>query len=125
MAYEMSVAIHDDHIHVTLVGEDTLAAVKEYWSKIAQMLYDNPQSKLLMEEHLEGRMPDRDIHAWSEFMRELGIPPGTKIAFSYLEERASEYRFAETLLINRGFVTKIFPTVNDARAWLLDTESVP
>ncbi|TFH07761.1 MAG: hypothetical protein E4H08_08960 [Candidatus Atribacteria bacterium] len=125
MAYEMSVSVHDEFIHVILVGRDTLLAAKEYWSKIAGILRANPQRKLLMEEHLVGPVPDGDIHEWSEFMRTLGIPPGTKTAFCYLKERASEYRFVETLLINRGFITKIFEDVDDARAWLLDNGAIP
>lgn len=119
MGYEMSVEFHDEYIYVLLTGEDTLPDVKEYWTKIADILRSNPQRKLLMDEHLLGVVPDSDIHEWSEFMRTLGIPAGTKIAFSHLKERVSEYRFAETLLVNRGFVTRIFDDVADAKAWLL------
>jgi hypothetical protein len=122
MGYELSFHYYDDHIHVVLVGEDTLRAVIEYWTKIAQVMQSHPQRRLLMEEHLTGTIPDREIHEWSEFMRSLGLPPGTKIAFSYLEERVSEYRFAETLLINRGFVTKVFTDLDAARTWLLSAE---
>jgi len=124
MAYEMSVDLHDNHIHVILVGEDDLPAIREFWAKISEILRNNPHRKLLMEERLLGSMHDSDIHEWSEFMRSLHLPPDTKIAFSYPEERASEYRFAETLLINRGFITKIFPDVGDARTWLLEGVSV-
>jgi hypothetical protein len=120
MGYEMSVDLHDDHIHVILTGQDTLPAIKEYWSKIAEILRTNPQRKLLMEEHLDGVVPDSDIHEWSEFMRTLGIPAGAKIAFSHPKERIDEYRFAETLLVNRGFATKIFDDLDDAKQWLLD-----
>jgi hypothetical protein len=120
MGYEMSVEFHDEYIHVTLTGQDTLPDVKEYWTKIAEVLHSNPQRKLLMDEHLDGVVPDSDIHEWSEFMRTLGIPPGTKIAFSHFKERVDEYRFAETLLINRGFVTKIFDCLGEAKLWLLE-----
>ena len=120
MAYEMSVDIHDSHIHVVLVGDDDMSAVREYWTRISEILRSNPHRRLLMEEHLRGPMHDSDIHLWSEFMQSLHLPPEMKIAFSYLKERASEYRFAETLLINRGFITKIFPEVQDAKKWLLE-----
>jgi hypothetical protein len=121
MGYEMSVEFHDEYIHVILTGQDTLPAVKEYWTKIAGLLQSNPQRKLLMDEHLFGVVPDSDIHEWSEFMKGLGIPRGTKIAFSHLKERVAEYRFAETLLVNRGFVTKIFDQLDHAKEWLLES----
>lgn len=124
MAYEMVVAIEPTHLHVILTGTDSLVAAREYWTRIAARLREVPQHKVLMEERLGGHVPDGEIHEWGEFMRSVGLPPGLRIAFAYVPGRVEEYRYVETLLVNRGFVCRIFDGVDDARAWLL-SEGLP
>jgi hypothetical protein len=53
-------------------------------------------------------------------MRKLDLPSNTKIAFSQPSDRLTEYRFVETLLLNRGFHTRIFDQMDAAKAWLLE-----
>lgn len=122
MTYEMIIAAEPTHLHVILTGTDSLAGAKEYWTTIAARLREVPQRKLLMEERLGGRVPDGEIHEWGEFMRSLGLPPGLRIAFAHVPGRAEEYRYVETLLVNRGFVCRIFDGVADAEAWLLSKD---
>lgn len=119
MAYEMIVTTKPTHLHVTLTGTDSLRAAKEYWTQIALRLREGQERRLLMEERLTGRVPDGEIHEWGDFVRTLGLPPGMRIAFVHLAERSDEYRYVETLLMNRGFVSKVFARVADAEAWLL------
>jgi len=54
-------------------------------------------------------------------MKTLEIPLGTKIAFIHRPERCSEYAYAEALLVNRGFIARVFTRIADAEEWLRTT----
>lgn len=50
--------------------------------------------------------------------QESGVPRTVKIALVFTNSEDSEYKFFETIFVNRGFQVKIFDNLADAENWI-------
>lgn len=58
-----------------------------------------------------------DIYQMPEIAMEVGVSHGCKRAL-VVGDNSSEFRFLETMFINRGHNVKMFAGIDDARDWL-------
>lgn len=50
--------------------------------------------------------------------QEAGVPRTSKIALIFSTTENSEYKFFETIFVNRGFQVKLFDNIQDAENWI-------
>ena len=121
MSYQLSIIRSQDWLHAKVTGENSAHTVASYMKELAQTCREAECSRLLIEERLEG--PRLDMFEVFEVVA-LGADASRAqfkaIAFVDVNAEGDLMRFAETVAANRGAPVKVFPTVAEATAWLLE-----
>ncbi|HYJ90984.1 MAG TPA: hypothetical protein VEV84_06740 [Pyrinomonadaceae bacterium] len=119
MTYEVNIEPKPGYIHVTVTGDNTKENVAAYLDRILQECLARNCDKVLMEEHLVGtRLSLTDVfEVVSEGSRKA---LGALRALAYVDINAVDdtMHFAETVAVNRAMPVRIFPTVEEAEAWI-------
>lgn len=124
MTYQLTFRQHPAYLHAVVTGENTRGNVMNYLNEIAKECESRDCRQVLIEERLEGaRLGTLDVFeiasAGSEKMEY------TFRAIAYVDVHAGpQMPFAETVAVNRGVPVRLFATVPEAAAWLvqLDTD---
>lgn len=123
LPYRLEFEEEDDLLVVRVWGDraagDAAANARATWEQLAAACRDRGRSRVLVFSWVTGRYSTFDAFDANASLEQQGIERWWKIAFVNLDP-PSQYalRFAETVLLNRGFNVRLFSDETAARAWL-------
>ena len=121
MPYDLTIQKKDDVLWISATGtrsfETVLSMSKDVLAACAQ---EKVKKVLLDVRNLEGRLNTMDAYdiANTHFPQIRDRNVITHIAIVDLKEFENRYMFFENVAVNRGFMLRIFPGVDEAVAWL-------
>jgi hypothetical protein len=121
VSYHLSIKERDGYLHLTVTGENQPETVKNYLAAIHQECLQRGVSAILIEENLRGpSLKFMEIFRIASEGSEQASSQIRRLAYvdSNLEHSYANMKFAETVAANRGLNVRVFPTVEDAVAWL-------
>ena len=123
MSYNLKFDIEDKLLRVEIQGNrtdgDLVDNAKAAWRKVASVCSENNLSRILIISSAIGEYSTFKVYKINSTLAECGVKPSWKIAFVNLDKDSyREIEFGETVAVNRGFIIKIFPTIDAARTWL-------
>ncbi len=120
MDTNITVEEFDNYLAFRVVGEDSVEVSLSYFHQVADTCKQKGFKKALIIEDLEGDLPTSEIFTVTEQLP--AVLRGLKVAFIDLRpNHASDNRFGETVVRNRGCNIRVFNDVNEARAWLTES----
>ena len=109
----------EGYLHASIKGKkDSVAAALKYWQYVIDECKRRGFSALLVEESFPNQLSTSEIFTVTRAIPEMGAK-GLTIAFVDHEAEHSELNlFGESVAVNRGALARVFPTIEDAIAWL-------
>ena len=109
----------EGYLHAFISGEeDSLSCSLEYWRRVIAECHARGLKALLVEESFPNQLSTMEIFTITSTIPKLGSE-GLKIAFIDAEAEHSKLNlFGETVAVNRGVFGRVFPTPEEAAAWL-------
>lgn len=108
-----------DYFHAVCQGEVTLAGVLKGWTKLAERCFEEGIAKIVCQPQVSGSLEFIDVYQFGISFRDIPWPPGMRVAVVCKHEDLTIFKLAETMVSNlRGPESRIFTTLQDARAWL-------
>lgn len=121
--YQIQITSQDSFLHAYVTGMESLENFIAYWREIADACLQCKFNKVLVEDYLQRAVSIVDVHTFATtFLKETGIPEGTKIALVMPREQLDVMMFTENVISNRnGIIIKTFipRDINVATEWLL------
>lgn len=117
----LKVTKKDDHFHAVCRGEITLTGVMSGWAKLAERCFKENIVKIICQPHASAPAEFLDVYQFGVSFRDISWPPGMRVAVVCGKDDLMKYQFAETMASNfHGPESRIFTTLEDARAWLFE-----
>ena len=109
----------EGYLHAFIKGKkDSVAAALEYWQCVIDECKRRGFNALLVEEAFPNQLSIMDMFTVTRAIPRMGSI-GLKIAFVDRETEHSELNlFGESVAVNRGVFGRVFPTLEEAAAWL-------
>ena len=123
MSYTIEVTPEDNHLHITVGGENSPDTVRNYLSDILAAVKRHGQSNILIEENLRGpSIKILDMFDVVTKASERTAPNILRIAYIDMnkDHDRKALQFAETVALNRGINVRLFDNRQEALRWLLD-----
>lgn len=125
MSHKVTFARKAGYLHAVVTGANSKENVVSYLLDILHECVARDCFRVLIEERLEGpRLGTMDIfEIASEGQRRVA---GRYPIIAYVDvnaESTAAMKFAEDVAVNRGISVRVFPSVANARRWLLDLDS--
>lgn len=120
MAYQLTLIPEPTFLHAIVTGTNDADTVSRYLDELRRECIARRCYRLLIEERLEGaRLGTFPVYQVASEGSERAR--GLLHAIAYVDVHADGglMDFAETVALNRGLPVAVFPTVEQARAWLL------
>lgn len=128
MPYTMIYNPNVGFVEAKVQGVISFNEIKEIFSKAIQMLMEK-ESSLYLADYREAviDMSTTELYALPKLMSDITAPLGVNvhrlkravvIAKDLKNKRLEDYRFYETVTLNRGQNTKLFEDMDEARKWL-------
>ncbi|MBP6001953.1 MAG: hypothetical protein KA746_00830 [Pyrinomonadaceae bacterium] len=113
--------LSDTHLRAFVEGSEDSYAVSRYlWTKVAAECRRTGATRVLVVENLGSPSSINETYRVTTELPEFGLV-GIKIAFvDLVETQHNINQFGELVANNRGLNAKIFRSVDEAEAWLLD-----
>jgi len=124
MAYQLTIKQEPQYLHALVTGTNDADTVARYLDQLRRECLARACYRVLIEERLEG--PRLGTFAVYKVVSECSERTrGLLQAIAYVDVHAEGnlMDFAETVAVNRGMPISVFPTVAQARAWLLGVAS--
>lgn len=121
MSYDLTCRKKHNYLHARVTGQNSEEIVKRYMQEVVQECNDAKCHCLLIEEALEG--PRLDTLSVFDIASEGSAESrGLFKAIAYVDVCAEGelMEFAETVAVNRGLPVRVFPTVAEAKKWIID-----
>lgn len=120
--YEINYEDRKDYLYAFVNGkEDSLNVSISFLTKVALKCSEMKHDKLLIVENFETNVNMHDMFTLGELVAKLTIKYRIKIAFIDEEDTQFERnQFGELISQNRGARFKIFNSIENAEAWLLE-----
>jgi len=123
MSYTIDFVPKDDHLHVTVSGDNNPETITNYLSDVLNTVRRDGQGLVLIEENLLG--PSMKIFDIFDIVTKASENINdTRIRIAYIDINKEHDRkglqFAETVAQNRGINVKIFNDRASALRWLLN-----
>jgi hypothetical protein len=118
-SYTLTFAEEPTCLHATVTGKNSEEAVRGYLSELLRECLTRGCTRLLIEEHLEGRRLGT-LQVFKIAADGTEQARGHLKAIAYVDALASDglMKFAEDVAVNRGLRVAVFPTVSEAERWL-------
>jgi hypothetical protein len=118
-AFEIRYQEHEGYLHAFISGEeDSVDSALKYWRLVIDECRKRRLKALLVEENFHNQLSIMDIFTVTSAIPKMNTR-GMKIAFVDMEEEHNKLNlFGETVAVNRGVVGRVFPTTEEAVAWL-------
>jgi hypothetical protein len=109
----------EGYLHAFIKGKkDSVAAALEYWQCVIDECKRRGFRALLVEEDFPNQLSTVDIFTITSAIPGMGST-GLKIAFVDRKAEHNELNlFGESVAVNRGVFGRVFPTLEEAAAWL-------
>lgn len=123
MSYTLTIAQEEGFLHVTVTGANSRENVAGYLRDVQRECTTRGCFRVLIEERLEGpRLRTIDVY---QIAAESGRARQFFSELAYVDVNAEGdlMKFAETVAVNRGLPIRVFPSVGEARAWLMRSEA--
>jgi hypothetical protein len=119
MSYTLTITEEGSYLHAVVTGSNTMENVIAYLQELQRECIARSCFRLLIEERLEGpRLKTLDVYQIAS-SGERARSVIRELAFVDVHAEGDLMKFAETVAVNRGLPVRMFPSVDDARAWLL------
>jgi len=121
-AYSFTVEEREDYLHIVVRGKNDAATIRRYIKDALAASIAHSCPNLLVEENLDGpRLTMGEIFQIVAEASGSAKHDVHRIAFvdTNPAHSLSNMKFAETVALNRGMMMNAFPTVADAKQWLL------
>lgn len=121
MSYDLTIFKKDNYLHARVMGQNSKEIIEQYLGEVVQKSKDAKCPYLLIEEALEGRRLDT-LSVFDIASEGSAKSRGLFKAVAYVDVCAEGelMNFAETVAVNRGLPVRVFPTVAEAKEWLID-----
>ena len=110
-----------DYIHAKQHGPDSYDASLELWQRIVAACEEHRCFNVLGETFTTVALSTMAAYDHIKIFKAAGVTREHRVAWvHHVVETAAAMQFAETVLANRGLVNGgLFPTVKEAKEWLL------
>ena len=110
-----------DYLYVHVSGEtDSLEISLQFWREIRDLSRQHNALKVLVLENFQNTLDIIDIYALNNRVSQMGFF-NTRIAFVDEKQAQNELNtMAERIAAIRGLHLRVFPSVPEAEAWLLN-----
>ena len=126
MANAFEVTFEGDHILARTFGDKDADLAKRLWTEVAQLSREHECLRILGIGDTATPISTIDAFDFPAMFREVGIGPHHRIAWVELNQQyVNTMKFLDDVLLNRGLPGRVFPTVEDAKAWLLEDTPAP
>ncbi len=121
MPNKLTVTCEGNYIQVLADGDKNYDYSVELWTKVAETCQEHNCFNVLGIARTTTPLEAVDGYDTARLFRELGIDHNYRIAWVELDPDAIDIAaFIETVLLNRGLPGKLFPSVDEAKNWLID-----
>jgi hypothetical protein len=121
MPYSCTITPRSGYVHVRVTGPNTVDTILRYIDETLRFCAAEGSRHVLLEERLDGpQISLTDVFAVVSGKAEAVRSVLRLIAFVDVNGGRSpqNLRFGETVALNRGVAVRVFPTVEEAEAWL-------
>ena len=121
MSYKLTISQKPTYLHIIVTGQLSEENVLRYFEEIHRECAARNCFRILIEENLDG--PRLDVVTVLKLISEESIKIiGLFRAIAYVDVNAmgDSMTFIENAAVNRRLPVKVFPTVIDAKKWLLN-----
>ena len=120
MAYQLRIKQEATFLHAIVTGTNDADAVARYLDELRRECIARQCYRLLIEERLEGpRLSTFPVYKLAAEGSERARGLLHAIAYVDVHAHGGLMDFAETVALNRGLPVAVFPTLEQARAWLV------
>ena len=120
MAYQLTLKQEAGYLHAIVTGTNDADTVVRYLEELRRACIASQCFRLLIEERLEGpRLGTFPVYKVVTEGSERARGLLRSIAYVDVHAEGQLMQFAETVAVNRGLPLAIFPSVEQARQWLL------
>lgn len=124
MPNQLTVTYEGSHIQVLSDGDKNYDFSVKLWTTVAEMCQKNNCFNVLGIANTTTPIEAVEGYDHARLFRELNIGHDYRIAWVELNPDAVDIvSFIETVLVNRGLPGRLFPTVEEARNWLLGDDA--
>lgn len=122
MTYQLSVKQETGYLHAIVTGTNGAETVARYLDELRRECIARQCFRLLIEERLEGpRLGTYPVYKVVSEGSERARGLLRAVAYVDVHAEGQLMAFAETVAVNRGLPIALFPTVEQARQWLLQS----
>jgi hypothetical protein len=126
MTYKLTIKQEPTQLHVIVSGANTLENVASYLRDILRECKARKCFQVLIEERLEGpRLGTLDVYQIASEGSDRAKGMIEAIAYVDVNAEGKLMKFAETVAVNRGLAVTVFPSMDEARQWLVKRGSTP
>jgi hypothetical protein len=120
MAYQLRIKQEPQYLHAVVTGTNDADTVARYLDEVRRECIARRCYRVLIEERLEGpRLGTFPVYKVASEGSERARGLLQAIAYVDVHADGNLMDFAETVAVNRGLPISVFPTVAQARDWLL------
>ena len=124
MPNQLTVTYEGSHIQVLSDGDKNFDFSEKLWTSVAEMCQKHNCFNVLGIANTTTPIEAVEGYDHARLFRELNIGQDYRIAWVELNPDAVDIvSFIETVLVNRGLPGRLFPTVEEARNWLLGDDA--
>jgi hypothetical protein len=117
---KLTVTFEGDHVRVLADGDKDMEFAENLWAQVSSLCEKENCYDVLGVARTSTPLEAMDAYEYARLYRKLGIDARYRIAWVELESHASDIAsFIDTVLSDRGYSDRIFPTEEAAREWLL------
>lgn len=121
MLYEITVSFEGDHVLVLTAGDKNYEYQENLWSQVSRVCEKHNCFNVLGIANTNTPIEAVEAYELPRIFREKNIDERYRIAWvEQTPEAAETVSFAASILSNRDLPGRDFPTVEKARAWLLE-----
>ncbi len=121
MRNRLTITFEGDHIRVLADGDKDMEFAECLWSQVVELCEKENCYRVLGVARSSTPLEALDAYEYARLYRKLGIDGRYRVAWVELEPHASDIAsFIDSVLSERGYSDRVFPTEQEARAWLLD-----
>jgi len=123
---EIVVEYNGDYVYAAMYGKNNYERSLGLWRRIMAVCKEHNCFKILGENYTTEELSALDAFNHLKILEEVGLTTDYRIAWvNHVKETARGLEFVETVVVkNRGLANgRLFPTVEEARQWLLGKEN--
>ena len=115
--YKVTYESRPDFLLITISGPESYKNAAGFWKNLAQKATEENISKLMVVDHVSGKLNTLELHQLGELISKLFR--GVRIAFvDPKEETYSDNQYGETVIQNRYGEVVLFSSTSEAEDWL-------